>query len=459
MSKERIVFIGGDAAGMSAAALANRRIDPERTELVVFERGDYTSYAACGLPYLVGGLVDGPDRLIARSPEKHRASGIDVRTHHEVCAIDLDRREVEVVALDGEGSARRESFDRLVIATGASPIRPPFPNVDARGITSMHTIPDALAFDEVLRSRRPERAVVVGGGYVGLEMVEALLLRGLHVTLVEKLPQPMATLDPDMAALVARALDDLGVDVHLGVGVDGFKVGGDGWVRGVATDAGVLPADVVVLGLGIRPNVALASDAGITIGRSGAIAADPGMLTSAEGVWVAGDAAESRHRVSGAPVSVALGTHANQQGRVVGTNISGGAATFPGVLGTAVTKLCDTEIARTGLNLREAQAAGLDVVAETTESRTRAGYYPDTAPITVKVLAERGSGRMLGAQIVGGSGSAKRIDAVAVGIWNEMTAEDFSQVDLGYAPPFSTSLDAVLVAARRTGARCDIARG
>ena len=315
----------------------------------------------------------------------------------------------------------------------------------------MHTIPDALALDDMLRTRDPRRAVVVGGGYVGLEMVEALLLRGLQVTLVEKLAQPMATLDPDMAALVACALGDLGVDVRFGVGVDGFEVGGDGWVTGVATDAGVVPADVVVLGLGIRPNVALAADAGITIGPSGAIAADAGMLTSAEGVWVAGDAAESRHRVSGAPVSVALGTHANQQGRVVGTNVTGGHATFPGVLGTAVTKLCDTEIARTGLNLREAEAAGIDVVAEVTEGRTHAGYYPGAAPIVVKVLAERGSGRMVGAQIVGGSGSAKRIDAVAVGIWNGMTTDDFSQVDLGYAPPFSSPLDPVLVAARRAG--------
>jgi NADPH-dependent 2,4-dienoyl-CoA reductase/sulfur reductase-like enzyme len=452
MTTERIVFIGGDAAGMAAAALANRRRDRERTELVVFERGDYTSYAACGLPYFVGGLVEGPDRLIARSPEAHRAKGIDVRVRHEVRAIDLDRRELEVASLDDRGSVRREPFDRLVVATGAVPIRPPFPNVDARGVTGIHTIPDALALDEMLRTRSPARAVVVGGGYIGLEMVEALLLRGLHVTLVEKLPQPLATLDPDMGALVTRALCDVGVDVRLGVGVEGFEMGGDGWVTAVATDAGVVPADVVVLGLGIRPNVGLAQDAGITIGPSGAVAADAGMRTSAEGVWVAGDAAESRHRVSGAPVSVALGTHANQQGRVVGTNVTGGDATFPGVLGTAVTKLCDTEIARTGLNEREARAAGVDTVAEITESRTRAGYYPGAAPIAVKVLAERTSGRMLGAQIVGGSGSAKRIDAVAVGIWNEMTTDEFSQVDLGYAPPFSAPLDPVLVAARRAGA-------
>ncbi len=452
MTKERIVVVGGDAAGMAAAALANRRRDPERTELVVFERGDYTSYAACGLPYFVAGVVGAPDRLIARSPEAHRAKGVDVRVRHEVRAIDLDRREVEVAALGDGGSVRREPFDHLVVATGASPIRPTFPNVDARGITAMHTIPDALALDELLRSRRPGRAVVVGGGYIGLEMVEALLWRGLHVTLVEKLPQPMATLDPDMAELVTRALGDLAVDARLGVGVDGFEVGDDGWVTGVATDAGVVPADVVVLGLGIRPNVTLAREAGITIGPSGAIAADPSMRTSAANVWVAGDAAESRHRISGAPVSVALGTHANQQGRVVGANVTGGAATFPGVLGTAVTKVCDTEIARTGLNLREARAAGFDVVAEVTEGRTHAGYYPDAAPIAVKVLAERGSGRMLGGQIVGGSGSAKRIDALAVGIWNEMTTEDFAQVDLGYAPPFSTPLDPVLVAARRAGA-------
>jgi NADPH-dependent 2,4-dienoyl-CoA reductase/sulfur reductase-like enzyme len=211
----------------------------------------------------------------------------------------------------------------------------------------------------------------------------------------------------------------------------------------------------VVLGLGVRPNVALARDAGITIGPSGAIATDDHMATSAPGVWAAGDCAESFHRVSRRPASIALGTHANKQGRVVGINLSGGDAAFPGVIGTAVTKVSDLEIGRTGLNEREAAAAGLDTVSGTVEGSSRAHYYPDSAPMTVKVVAQRGTGRMLGAQIVGGPDTAKRIDALAVAIWNEMTVDDYAQLDLGYAPPLSPVWDPTLIAARRAAEQAD----
>ena len=444
----RVVVIGGDAAGMSAASVAKRRAGDD-VDVVVFEQGDFTSYALCGLPYFVAGMVPGADALVARTPEQHRANGIDVRTGHQVRAIDLAAREVEVAA-GPAGAVTRERFDRLVIATGSSPVRPPWPGVDARGVSGIHSIPDAVALDTLLRDRGARRAVVVGGGYIGLEMVEAFLARGLHVTLVEKLPQPMATLDADMAEHVTRSLVALGVDLRLGVGVEGFEAGDDGWVTAVGTEAGPIPADLVVLGLGVRPRVDLARDAGISIGPSGAIATDESMRASAPDVFAAGDCAESRHRVTGRPVSIALGTHANQQGRVVGENVVGGHATFPGVLGTAMTKVVATEIARTGCSEREAIDAGFDVVGQITEGRTRAGYYPGVSPVVVKVVAERTTGRMLGAQIVGGEGAAKRIDAFAVGVWNEMTVDAFAQVDLGYAPPFASPIDVSLHAARRT---------
>ncbi|MFN8027179.1 MAG: FAD-dependent oxidoreductase [Acidimicrobiia bacterium] len=447
----KVVVIGGDAAGMSAASVAKRRAG-EGVDVVVFEQGELTSYALCGLPYFVAGMVDDPDALVARTPAQHRANGIDVRTGHEVRRIDVAAREVEVL-VGAEGTVVREPYDRLVIATGAAPVWPPFPGIDARGVTGVHSIPDALAIDALLRDRDARRAVVVGGGYIGLEMVEAFLARGLEVTLVEKVSQPMATLDADMAARVSDALRELDVDLRLGVGVEGFETGPDGWVTAVATEAGTVAADVVLLGLGVRPRVDLARAAGIVVGPSGAIATDGHLRTSVPDVYAAGDCAESRHRVTGRPVSIALGTHANQQGRVVGENLAGGDATFPGVLGTAVTKVCDTEIARTGLSEREAAEAGIDAVAETTEGRTRAGYYPGAAPAAVKVVVARAPGRMLGAQIVGGPGAAKRIDAFAVGVWNEMTVHEFSQVDLGYAPPFAAPIDVSLVAARRAGHR------
>lgn len=441
----RVVVVGGDAAGMTAAATASRGVEP--VEIVAFERGAHTSYAACGLPYLVGGVVDEAARLVARSPEEHRKRGIDVRTLHEVVAIDTGAREVEVRSLDDDRTFRLP-FEHLVIGTGASPVRPPFPNVDADGVTGIHTIPDAVALDELLRSRSPKRAVVVGAGYIGVEMAEALRRRGLEVTMVEKAAQPMATLDPDMAERVAEGLAALGVDLRLGTGVEGFEVDGGGRVRAVATEAGELPAEVVVLGLGVRPNTALAADAGVAIGPTGAIATDERMATSVEGVWAAGDCAESFHRVARRPAWIALGTHANKQGRVVGLNVSGTPATFPGVIGTAVTTACDMEIGRTGLGEAEAADAGFEAVAGTVEGRSRAGYYPGTAPMAVKVVAERGTGRMLGAQIVGGVEAAKRIDALAVGIWNEMAADDFAQLDLGYAPPLSPVWDPILIAAR-----------
>lgn len=446
----KVVVIGGDAAGMSAAAQASRGSDD--IELVAFEKGDYTSFAACGLPYLVGGQVATSADLVARSPEKHRANGIDVRMRHEVMSIDVDARTVEVHSHD-ENRTFTEGFDHLVIATGAVPIRPPFPNVEAKGVHVLHTIPHAEAIDAMIRDRSPRNAVVVGAGYIGIEVVEALVNRGLDVTVIERLDAPLATLDPDMGERVADAMRAMGVDLRLGTSVEGIEVDGDGWVTAVATDGGDVPAELVVMGLGVRPNVKLASGAGIDIGPTGAIAADARMQTSVEGIWTAGDCAQSLHRVSNQPTWIALGTHANKQGRVVGLNIGGTHARFPGVIGTAVTKVGETEIGMTGLNERAAVAAGFDPVSAVIEADTRAHYYPDAVKIAVKIVAERGSGRMLGAQIVGGAESAKRIDALAVGVWNEMTVDEFSQLDLGYAPPFAPVWDATLVAARITAGK------
>jgi NADPH-dependent 2,4-dienoyl-CoA reductase/sulfur reductase-like enzyme len=445
---KKLVVIGGDAAGMSAAARASRSAEPP--EIVVFERGEYTSYAACGLPYHVSGLIPDPNSLVARTPEEHRANGIDVRMSQEVTSIDTAGRSVTVRSV-ADGRTYQESYDELLIATGASPIVPNIPNVNAKGVTTINTIPDAVALDTLISERALETAVVIGGGYIGLEMAEALVSRGLKVTLIEMLDQPMATLDPDMSARVADALRELGVSVRLGVAASGFEVDGDGWVRTVTTSAGEIPAELVVLGIGFSPNVNLAVEAGVPLGPSDAIAVNARMATRTPHVWAAGDCVESLHRVSGAPVWVALGTHANKQGRTAGTNLSGTPARFEGVIGTAITRVGNVEIARTGLCSREAQAAGFAAVAHTIEAGTRAHYYPGSQKLAVRVVAERGSGRLLGAQIVGGAESGKRIDALAVGVWSGMTAAEFSALDLAYAPPFSPVWDAILIAARLAG--------
>jgi len=450
VTARRLVVIGGDAGGMTAASQARRRATPDELDIVAFERGDYTSYSACGIPYFIGGLVADVDDLVARSPAEHRANGIDLRTRTDVTAIDLQARTVTTHDVDS-GRAVTEPFDDLVIATGATPLRPPLPGVDAHGIYGVQTLGDGVRLrDEVVASAATNGpVVVVGGGYVGLELAEALHRRGRPVTVVEAGAQPMSTLDADMGALVGDAIRGLGITLLTDTAVDGFETDTNGRVRAVTIGDHTIATDTVVLGLGVKPNVELAHAAGIDIGPSAGIATDAHMATSAAHVWAAGDCAESRHRVSNRPVAIALGTHANKQGRVVGINVTGGDVTFGGVIGTAATKICEYEVARTGLNEREARDAGFDVDTATIEATSRAGYYPDTTPITVKFVVERGRGRLLGGQIIGREGAAKRIDVLATAIWNEMTVEEIQQLDLAYAPPFSTVWDPVLVAARK----------
>jgi NADPH-dependent 2,4-dienoyl-CoA reductase/sulfur reductase-like enzyme len=441
----RLIVIGGDAAGMSAASQARRRLKPGELDIVAFERGEYTSYSACGIPYWVGGLVDGPDRLIARDPATHRDNGIDVYTGHEVTGIDLKARTVTV-------RGRSESFDHLVYAAGATPIRPAWADTTARGIYGVQTLGDAAALQKWLEPGR-DSAVVIGAGYIGVEMAEALQRRGLRVTLVERSGQPMSTVDPDMGALVADSIRGLGIELRTGVTVQGLETGA-GRVSAVVTDDGVLPADVVVLGLGVRPNTALADAAGLPLGITGALATDlrqrvTGPDGIVDGVWAAGDCTQVTHLVSGRAMHVPLGTHANKQGRVAGINIGGGYATFPGVIGTAITKICDLEVARTGLSSKEAEAAGFRFVTAVVESTNRAGYFPGAVPMTVKVIAEKDTGLLLGAQIVGRTEAAKRIDAFAVAVWNRMTVTEMTALDLGYAPPYAPVWDPVLIAARK----------
>ena len=428
---------------MSAASQARRRRGADDFEIVALEKGNWTSYSACGIPYLVSGDVGELDDLVARSPEEHRANGIDVRMRSEAMAIDLDRRRVEVRD-HAEERTYWLDFDALHIATGAVPFKPPIDGIDLPFVHAVQTLDHAAHLLDHARGASDLReVVVVGGGYIGLEMAEAFLKRGQHVTIVEALPQVMSTLDPDMGALVGDAARGMGIELRLGEQVSAFSE------RAVHTATGEIKADLVVVGLGVRPNSALAAEAGIRTGAHGAISVDRRQRTSAEGVWAAGDCCESFHRISRRNMHIALGTVANKQGRVAGINIGGGYATFQGVVGTAVSKLCDLEVARSGLQEREAQQAGFEYVVAKIESTTKAGYFPGTQPMTMKMLAEKRSGRLLGAQIVGREGSAKRIDAIATALTAEMTVEEMTGLDLSYAPPFSPVWDPILVAARK----------
>jgi len=294
---------------------------------------------------------------------------------------------------------------------------------------------------------------VVGGGYIGVEMAEALVRHGVAVTVVDQDAQPMTTLDPDMGAAVHRAMEGIGIDVRTGTAVTGFEAGRDRRIRSVLTADGSIPADVVVLGLGVRPNTALAREAGLPLGDHGGLRTNVQMqVLGHDRIWAGGDCVEVLNLVSGQYQHVALGTHANKQGRVIGHNLAGSYATFPGVVGTAVSKVCHLEIARTGLRERDATRAGFEYVTVTVRSTTKAGYFPGTQKMTVKMIAERLSGRLLGVQIVGHEGSAKRIDTAATALWNHMTVEDITSLDLAYAPPFAPVWDPILVAARQAAA-------
>lgn len=382
MTAERLVVIGGDAAGMSAASQARRLKGPDELSIVAFERGHFTSYSACGIPYWVGGDVAERDNLIARTPKEHRARDIELRMRTEVTEIDVAGQRVR--ALDREsGETYWTGFDKLVIATGARPVRPALPGMDAPGVHGVQTLDDGQALldslDRVAPGRR--RAVVVGAGYIGVEMAEAMLKHGFEVTVLNRGEQPMATLDPDMGRLVHDAMDGLGITTVNRAEVTAIRTGSDGRVRAVATGDTSYPADVVVLGIGVEPETTLARAVGLPLGPHGGLLTDLSMRVVGHGtIWAGGDCVEVLDLVAGRTRHIALGTHANKHGQVIGSNVAGGYGTFPGVVGTAVSKVCDLEIARTGLREKDARSVGLRFVTATIESTGRAGYYPGRSP-------------------------------------------------------------------------------
>jgi len=440
---ERLAVIGGDAAGMSAASAARRR-DPD-LEILAFERGPYTSFSACGIPYFVAGMLEHADVLISRSPEEFREQGIDVRMHTEVEGIDLDARTLTVRDLQGKRTYE-EGFDRLVYATGAEAVAPP---IEGAEVTEpVRTVDAGERFRSQLQRRNEHRSVVIGASYLGLEMAEAMVKRGMDVTLIDVTDQVMGTMDPEMAAHVQQAAESEGVRVLLSTTVEEICRDEDGRPTSVRTSEEEIATDHVVLSTGVKPATKLAEEAGLEVGASGALRTDDHQRC-ADGVWAAGDCVESHHRILERGVNIQLGTHANKQGRIAGINATGGDIAFPGVIGTAVSKICRYEVARTGVSAREAADAGIPTAEATIKATNKAAYYPGAGPIWVKLVVEPGTGRMLGGQIVGEEGAAKRIDVLATCIWTGMRAADFELLDLSYAPPFSGVYDPLLIAARR----------
>jgi NADPH-dependent 2,4-dienoyl-CoA reductase/sulfur reductase-like enzyme len=427
-------------------------VGAEDLEIIAFERGTFVSYSACGEPYYIGGLVDSLDRLVARTPEEFAQRDIEVHTRHEVTEIDLDRRQIKVVDL-ATNSSRTVGFDHLMLSTGAQPLRPSYiQGVELPGVVGLRTLDDAEAVKQMV-DNDVKKVLVVGGGYIGIEVAEALVDRGIEVTMITSGHHVLErTLDHQMGELADEAVRSYGIDLHTDLRVQCIQ--GTDRATGVSSDEVEFPADMIVIGLGAGPDVNLAKAAGIPLGKTGAIAVDEYQRTQVEGVWSAGDCAEVRHRVSGQPVNVHLGTVANKTGRIAGSNIAAtlnrtDLAAFPGAMGTAITKIGDIEISRTGLKVDQSREAGFVPVMGVATGTTTAGYWPSARRLDLMVVADQRSGKVLGGQIVGGPGAGKKIDVIATAIWNGMTAEELSWVDLAYAPPFSGVWDLIHIAARR----------
>ncbi|HOP86725.1 MAG TPA: FAD-dependent oxidoreductase [Syntrophorhabdaceae bacterium] len=466
MERQRLIVIGGVAAGMSAAS-SFKRLKPD-AEAFVFEKDYFISYGACSLPYYISNDVKDFNDLISLTPKMATEErNIHVYTRHEVKAIDTQKKEVVVLDIE-KNTETRYSYDKLVIATGGLPVRPNLPGIDLNNIFTIRTLMDGIEIKKYIdewglfevcigspeclyvnrygENRRQMKAVIVGGGYIGMEMCESFRKRGLDVTVIEKTDRVLGNMDTSITNVVEERLRSEGVKLLKNTSVEGFS-GVKNSVKKVLTDRGEMEADLVLIAIGARPNTDLAKQAGIELGVNGAIKVDEFLRTNIPHVYAAGDCAEAIHIVTDKKVYIPLGTTANKQGRIAGENAAGNNNKFEGVAGTAITKIFDLEVSRTGLSPLEAEKEGIDFFVTTIKGRSRSNAYPAGKPIIVTYITEKGSGRLLGAQMVGEEGAAHRIDTLAACLSARMTVYDVARLDLGYAPPFATVWDPILIAA------------
>ena len=442
MNNTKLVIIGGVAAGASAAAKARRC--NENAQIIMFEKGSEISYATCGLPYYLSGIIQKREALLITTVKffKDRFN-VDVRTGHEVVNIDRSNKKVTAENLV-TGQTVEEPYDKLIIATGADAIIPPISGVDLPFVSPLKTLEDTDRVFANLKDRQPKTAVVIGGGLIGMEVAENLAHKGIKVSIVEFLPQVLSFLDPEMAVPVQWHLKQKGVELFLSEKVTAIEDrNNQGWIQ---TDGGrQLPADLVILSVGIRPNTKLAEDAGLSLGSTGGIAVDPYMQTSDPDIYAGGDCVESLHRVTNKPVLFPMGSAANKQGRAAGANAMGRRIAVKGFTGTIIVKVFDMAVAKTGLSEREAVQEGFTPLVTYVIESHHAGYYPGAKAVRIKTIADRSTGRLLGAQVMGKEGVDKRIDVMATAIYNGMNSEDLLQLDLAYAPPYSSARDPIIV--------------
>lgn len=439
----KVVIIGGVAGGATAAARI-RRLD-EQAEIVVLERSGFVSYANCGLPYYIGGVIQDREELTLQTPESFwDRFRIDVRVGHEVTAIDPAAKTVTGKNL-ATGETFAESYDKLLLSPGAKPLKPPLPGLDSPRLFTLRTVEDTLAIRAFVEEHKPRRAVMAGGGFISLEVAENLAELGVEVTVVQRLPHLMPPLDYDMASFLHNHMRAKGVRVLLDTAVSGFSQQGQ-TITTLVEGGDPIPADLAILAIGVAPESTLAKEAGLALGQRGSIAVNDRMETSHPDIYAVGDAVEITHLVTGEKTRIALAGPANKQGRVAADNICGGDSRYPGAQGSSVLKLFDLTVAATGLNEGTAQAAGLDYETVILSPLSHAGYYPGGTVMTMKVLYEKGSLRLLGAQIVGGDGVDKRLDVLATAMQAGLTVTALKELDLAYAPPFSSAKDPVNMA-------------
>lgn len=439
----KVVIVGGVAGGASAAARI-RRLD-EQAEIVIFERSGHVSYANCGLPYYIGGAIEEQSALTLQTPESFRRRfRIQVHVRHDVLSIDREAKTVLVKSLE-TGETFAESYDKLVLAPGAKPIRPPFEGLDHPAIFTLRTVEDTLRIRNFADQNHPKEATVVGGGFIGLEVAENLCERGIRVTLVEKAPQLLAPLDEDMASFVHTKFRKKGVRLLLNTAVSRFEHDGEEILTHL-DDGKSIRGQMVVLAIGVAPDATLAKQAGLELGVKGSIAVDAHMRTSDPCIFAVGDAVQVRHGVTGQPALVSLAGPANKQGRIAADNICGLPSVFGGAYGSSILKVFDMTAASTGINERMAKAMGLVYEKLVLSPANHASYYPGGRVMTMKVIYEKKTLRILGAQIVGFDGVDKRIDVLATAIQTGMQVTELKDLDLAYAPPYSSAKDPVNMA-------------
>ena len=438
----KVVIIGGVAGGASAAARL-RRLD-EKADIVLIERGDYVSYANCGLPYYIGGEITEKSALAVQTPESlRRRLGLDVRTGNEVVEIDPARKVIMVLETE-TGTIYSESYDKLILSPGAEPIRPPIPGADDPRVFTLRSIPDTYAISEYIEKNKPRRVLVVGAGYIGLEMVENLSKAGLEVIVAELASHVIAPLDEDIASDVHHYLKSMGVRLLLNNGVKAIEPKKDSLLVQLNYDD--VSVDMVLMSIGVTPESSLAKAAGLELGPKGAIVVDDTLRTSDEHIYAVGDAVQVINRVSGLSSYIPLAGPANKQGRIAADNIAGIHRTYKGTQGSAILKLFDMTVGSTGLNEAAVQAGGLDYDKVFLSPSSHAGYFPGAGSMSMKILFEKPSGKLLGAQIVGFGGVDKRLDVLGMAISQGLTAEDLTELELAYAPPFSSAKDPVNMA-------------